>query len=238
MAKSSGGTRSGSSKNPNGVGTRVTYGSDWSNKDGTGRREMSMMGEAGYMAKVFMREDGGSYKVYATDFGNGFSLKGTTKTFASEQEAKDYAEGLMTRMKVGELKAKETKTQTTTTKKQNTSQPAQKSMTRTQFQSAVGKMRNVEDVTYNKGSNTIDVSLETRKAYGDSYTRTLRASADGSVVLENSKWRGNVMSFNWDRSQNTPGMKQEDGYSVLQTYMNRYRGQKNAPSIIITQYYD
>lgn len=213
-----------------------------------GRREMSMRGESGYMAKVFMREDGGSYKVYANDFGNGFSLKGTTKTFTSEKEAKDYAEGLMTRMKAGELKAKETKTQpATATKNQTTmaratqkpaTQPSSKAMSRSQFQTAVRKMSNVEDVTYNKTSNTIEVSLETRKAYGDSYTRVLRANSNGSIVLENTRWRGNVMRNNWDTGQNTPGLKQEEAFGVLQSYMKRYRGKKNAPSIIITQYYD
>ncbi len=248
MAKGSGGTRSGSSRNPNGVGARVTYGSDWSSKDGTGRREMSMRGESGYMAKVFMKEDGGSYKVYATDFGNGFSLKGTTKTFASEQEAKDYAEGLMTRMKAGEFKVKETKAQSTNaTKTQTTTasatqkpavQPSSKATSRTLFQSTVSKMSNVEDVTYNKNSNTIEVFLGTRKAYGDSYTRTLRASANGSVTLENSRWNGNVMRNDWDKSRNTPGMRQEEGYGVLKSYMDMYKGKKNAPSIIITQYYD
>lgn len=54
------------------------------------------------------------------DFGNGFDIKGTTKTFTTEREAKEYAEGLMKRMKAGEFKAKVTKSQPTTAPKKAT----------------------------------------------------------------------------------------------------------------------
>ena len=247
MAKGSGGTRSGTANNPKGVGkARVNYGAEWS-QSGSDRKEISMRGSDGYMTKVFMKDNGNSYRVYTTDFGNGFNLKGTARTFTNEREAKEYAEGLMKKIKAGEYSTKETKNSETKGTTNNTSNRStvgsQPKQTRTvptlkQFQSQISKIGNVESIDYHKAANVIEVSLETRKAYGDSYTRILRANPEGSITLQNTKWKGNSMSNNWATGQNTPGLKQEHGFGVLQEYMKRYGGKKNAPSIIITQYYD
>ena len=259
MVKGSGGTRSGGSRNPKGVG--VSYGSDWSKPDYQNRRTISAKPDGYGQVNIFVKKnDDGSFRVYGAAFGsNKVDLKGTSKTFTSERDAKEYAEGLISRIKSGEMMAGKTASKTVSTASKTTATKASTPKTtqakatsnldsngrftqeyRQMASRSLTRSFDAESVTIHSpekyGSTTVqgyaEIYMPTQISFGDSYTTTLRVTDKG--ISSTTEGGGRPQYYEYS----SPSQLTRTSESYVRKAREWMKKNKDVKEIRIISYYD